>query len=67
MGTWEDLRKGAREKLVAFDEKAQKLKDNVEAGVDVAASTVKTVGKRVIGDDSATELKPKTKQTLGIK
>jgi len=67
MGTWEDLRKGAREKLLKFDEKAQKVKDNVEAGVDVGVSTLKTVGKRAIGDDSATELKPKTKQTLGIK
>ena len=67
MGTWEDLRKGAKEKLLKFDEKAQVVKDNVEAGIDVGGATLKTIGKRVVGDDSPTELKPKTKQTLGIK
>lgn len=40
--------------------------DNSKAGLDVAGSALKTIGKRAIGDDSPTELKPETKKFLNI-
>jgi hypothetical protein len=40
--------------------------DNVKAGVDVAGSVAKTIGKRIVGNDTPTPLKPETKKTLGI-
>ena len=64
------IRERLREGLEVADKKIQdtatKVKDNVKAGIDVTGAVVKTVGKRVIGDDSKTDLKPETKKTLGI-
>jgi hypothetical protein len=42
------------------------LLDKLKAGAEVVGKTAMTVGKRAIGDDSPTDLSPKTEETLRI-
>jgi len=44
-----------------------KAKEHGKAALDVGGAVIKTVGKRIVGDDSPTPLKPETKKTLEIK
>lgn len=45
----------------------EKAKSQGKAALDVGGAVVKTIGKRMIGNDTPTPLKPETKSTLGIK
>ena len=62
----EKLYKGMKEVDNKIQSKAKEVVDKTKAGLDVGGAVIKTIGKRAIGDDSATELKPETKKTLGI-
>ncbi len=42
------------------------IKEQLKAGLEVVGKTVKTVGKRIVGDESPTELSEETKKTLNI-
>ena len=62
----ERLYKGMKEVDDKIQSKAKEVVDKTKAGLDVGGAVIKTIGKRAIGDDSKTDLKPETKKTLGI-
>ena len=63
----ERLYKGMQEVDSKVQSTVKDLKDKANAGIDVGGAVIKTIGKRVVGDESPTPLKPETKKTLGIK
>ena len=62
----EQLRKGLVSADNMIQSKTKEVVDKTKAGLDLGGAVLKTIGKRAIGDDSKTDLKPETKKTLGI-